>query len=183
MREYGQQRGLVRQSATPGLPEHHALHAAENGSERHAERQQQDRRRPGLLAHGGDENQELAREHAERRHAENRQRAEDERHRDGEPLDGRHDGRGPADLVEAIQGEVAAVAGDDMLSLRRNDVPLPGFPSGPQVLFTNGDRLAGTVRDRFGRLAKNTILAYIDKCLHSAQQIDRKTYGGTSHNR
>lgn len=33
------------------------------------------------------------------------------------------------------------------------------------------------VRDRFGRLAKNTILAYIDKCLRSPVQIDRKTYG------
>ncbi|GAB4566708.1 MAG: hypothetical protein Tsb0020_18640 [Haliangiales bacterium] len=33
------------------------------------------------------------------------------------------------------------------------------------------------VRDRFGRLAKNTILTYIDKCLHSPVQIDRKTYG------
>jgi hypothetical protein len=33
------------------------------------------------------------------------------------------------------------------------------------------------VRDRFGRLAKNTILAYIEKCLRSENQIDRKTYG------
>jgi hypothetical protein len=33
------------------------------------------------------------------------------------------------------------------------------------------------VRDRFGRLAKNTILSYIEKCLHSPSQIDRKTYG------
>jgi hypothetical protein len=33
------------------------------------------------------------------------------------------------------------------------------------------------VRDRFGRLAKNTILSYLDKCLHSPDQIDRKTYG------
>lgn len=33
------------------------------------------------------------------------------------------------------------------------------------------------VRDRFGRLAKNTILSYIEKCLHSPIQIDRKTYG------
>jgi hypothetical protein len=33
------------------------------------------------------------------------------------------------------------------------------------------------VRDRFGRLAKNTILAYIEKCIHSPSQIDRKTYG------
>jgi hypothetical protein len=33
------------------------------------------------------------------------------------------------------------------------------------------------VRDRFGRLAKNTILAYIEKCLSSGNQIDRKAYG------
>jgi hypothetical protein len=38
-------------------------------------------------------------------------------------------------------------------------------------------QFAIAVRDRFGRLAKNTILAYINKCLTSAQQIDRKTYG------
>ena len=38
-------------------------------------------------------------------------------------------------------------------------------------------QFAVAVRDRFGRLAKNTILAYIDKCLHSPVQIDRKTYG------
>lgn len=36
---------------------------------------------------------------------------------------------------------------------------------------------AVAVRDRFGRLAKNTILAYIDKCLTAPDQIDRKTYG------
>jgi hypothetical protein len=39
------------------------------------------------------------------------------------------------------------------------------------------EMFAIAVRDRFGRLAKNTILAYIDKCLHSPNQIDRKTYG------
>jgi hypothetical protein len=33
------------------------------------------------------------------------------------------------------------------------------------------------VRDRFGRLAKNTMLSYIDKCISSPMQIDRKTYG------
>ncbi len=33
------------------------------------------------------------------------------------------------------------------------------------------------VRDRFGRLAKNTVLTYIDKCITSPNQIDRKTYG------
>ncbi len=38
-------------------------------------------------------------------------------------------------------------------------------------------QFAIAVRDRFGRLAKNTILSYIDKCLHSPVQIDRKAYG------
>ncbi|MBI4508821.1 MAG: hypothetical protein HY698_04240 [Deltaproteobacteria bacterium] len=38
-------------------------------------------------------------------------------------------------------------------------------------------QFAVAVRDRFGRLAKDTILAYISKCLNSEQQIDRKTYG------
>ncbi len=36
---------------------------------------------------------------------------------------------------------------------------------------------AVAVRDRFGRLDKATVLRYIDKCLHSPQQIDRKVYG------
>ena len=39
------------------------------------------------------------------------------------------------------------------------------------------DVFAVAVRDRFGRLSKNTILSYIDKCIHSPNQIDRKTYG------
>ena len=38
-------------------------------------------------------------------------------------------------------------------------------------------QFAVAVRDRFGRLAKNTILSYINKCLTSPTQIDRKTYG------
>jgi hypothetical protein len=36
---------------------------------------------------------------------------------------------------------------------------------------------AVSVRDRFGRLDKATVLRYIDKCLHSPNQIDRKIYG------
>ena len=40
------------------------------------ERDQQERRRPGLLAHGGGDDQELAGEDAERRHAQDGQRAE-----------------------------------------------------------------------------------------------------------
>ncbi|MCS6914661.1 MAG: hypothetical protein RMK29_10335 [Myxococcales bacterium] len=39
------------------------------------------------------------------------------------------------------------------------------------------DRLAIAVRDRFGRLDKLTVLRCIDKCLRSADQIDRKTHG------
>ena len=38
-------------------------------------------------------------------------------------------------------------------------------------------QFAIAVRDRFGRLAKNTILSYIEKCIHAPDQIDRKTYG------
>jgi hypothetical protein len=38
-------------------------------------------------------------------------------------------------------------------------------------------QFAVAVRDRFGRLAKNTILSYINKCLSATNQIDRKTYG------
>jgi hypothetical protein len=34
-----------------------------------------------------------------------------------------------------------------------------------------------SVRDRFGRLDKATILRYLDKCLRSGNQIDRKVYG------
>jgi hypothetical protein len=37
------------------------------------------------------------------------------------------------------------VAGPDLLSLRRTDARLPAFPTDAQVMFTNGDRLAGTV--------------------------------------
>ncbi|MCP4444618.1 MAG: hypothetical protein GY811_04635 [Myxococcales bacterium] len=38
-------------------------------------------------------------------------------------------------------------------------------------------QFAIAVRDRYGRLAKNTIIAYINKCQTSGNQIDRKTYG------
>lgn len=38
-------------------------------------------------------------------------------------------------------------------------------------------QFAIAVRDRYGRLAKNTIIAYIHKCLSAPIQIDRKTYG------
>ena len=51
-------------------------------------------------------------------------------------------------------------------------------PRPVSIRYAATDELfAVAVRDRFGRLAKNTILAYIEKCIHSPNQIDRKTYG------
>lgn len=39
------------------------------------------------------------------------------------------------------------------------------------------DQFAVAVRDRFGTLDKATILRFIDKCIRSPNQIDRKVYG------
>jgi hypothetical protein len=51
-------------------------------------------------------------------------------------------------------------------------------PRPVSIRYASTDQMfAIAVRDRFGRLAKNTILSYIDKCIHSPNQIDRKTYG------
>jgi hypothetical protein len=41
----------------------------------------------------------------------------------------------------------------------------------------DGDRFAISVRDAFGSLRKETILQYLDKCLHASEQIDRKAGG------
>lgn len=41
----------------------------------------------------------------------------------------------------------------------------------------DGKRFAIAVRDAFGRLERATVLRYLHKCLHSEQQIDRKTGG------
>jgi hypothetical protein len=51
-------------------------------------------------------------------------------------------------------------------------------PRPVSIRYAATDQLfAVAVRDRFGRLAKNTILSYIEKCIQSPNQIDRKTYG------
>ena len=43
-------------------------------------------------------------------------------------------------------------------------------------------QFAVAIRDRFGRLANNTNLSYVNKCLTQPTQIDRKTYGaGLGH--
>ena len=41
----------------------------------------------------------------------------------------------------------------------------------------DGDRFVVSVRDGFGTLRKETVLHYLDKCLHAAEQIDRKAGG------
>jgi hypothetical protein len=61
----------------------------------------------------------------------------------------------------AIVGDARArVEGGELISLRRADVPLPASPPGPQVIFTNGDRLPGTVGKLTGtRLAFTSSVA------------------------
>jgi hypothetical protein len=41
----------------------------------------------------------------------------------------------------------------------------------------DGERFAVSVRDSFGMLGKDVIVKYLEKCLRSSQQIDRKTGG------
>lgn len=42
----------------------------------------------------------------------------------------------------------------------------------------DGTRFFIAVRDAFGRLERETVLRYLDKCLHSEQQIDKPREGG-----
>jgi len=41
----------------------------------------------------------------------------------------------------------------------------------------NGETFTVSVRDSFGTLTRGTVLRYLHKCLHSEQQVDRKTGG------
>ncbi|HEU5058601.1 MAG TPA: hypothetical protein VFU21_18840 [Kofleriaceae bacterium] len=41
----------------------------------------------------------------------------------------------------------------------------------------DGQRFAVAVRDRFGRFERSVLVRYLDKCLHSAEQIDKKVGG------
>jgi hypothetical protein len=38
-------------------------------------------------------------------------------------------------------------------------------------------QFAIAVRDRFGRLAKSTVISYLKRCLAAPDQLDRKSYG------
>ena len=60
---------------------------------------------------------------------------------------------------------------------RRAASPVTAGDPGNSGFGSTEGGFAVSVRDRFGRLDKSTILRYIDKCLHSSAQIDRKTYG------
>src|SRR6185503_19041895 len=83
MQEHRDQRRRMRQSRHFRLAKYHRLHFAEDRGESHAERYQQDRRRPRLLAHRGSKDNELAREHTERRDAEDGDRAQHQAPADG----------------------------------------------------------------------------------------------------
>lgn len=67
----------------------------------------------------------------------------------------------------SIFAEVETKARLDRLSPRPVSIRYAATDSG----------FAVSVRDRFGRLDKGTVLRYIHKCLHSGEQIDRKVYG------
>src|SRR5260370_1180498 len=64
------------------------------------------------------------------------------------------DGRSFLGKMEAMQKDWSvtlagekpgAIAGVDLISLRRADTKLPAFPVGPHIIFANGDRVAGEV--------------------------------------
>src|SRR6266404_6799340 len=64
------------------------------------------------------------------------------------------DGRSFKGKIEAIQKDWSltlagekpgAIAGADLISMRRADTRLPAFPVGPHIVFANGDRVAGDV--------------------------------------
>ena len=78
MHEHRHERWLVRERLDVGVAEHHRLHAAEHRGECDAEGEQQEGRGPRVLAHGGGEDEEFAREHAEGRHAQDGQSADHE---------------------------------------------------------------------------------------------------------
>src|ERR1700684_804171 len=71
VRKYGHERGWMWQTLGRRVSKDHRLHTTEDRRKHHAERQQQNGRCPGLLFHGGRQNEEFTREHAKRGRAEN----------------------------------------------------------------------------------------------------------------
>lgn len=65
---------------------------------------------------------------------------------------GAGDKRPVGQLVKLSQDFVASVVGrdgqstvNDILSLRRTDIPVPSFPTGPHLITAGGDRIAGSL--------------------------------------
>src|ERR1017187_4820665 len=98
MHEDGHQCWRVRQGLSVAIAEDHRLHAAEDGGECDAERDQEEWSGPGMFAHGGGEDEEFAGEDAEGRHAEDREGAENE-----SPADGRAGAEQAADAVHLLR--------------------------------------------------------------------------------
>lgn len=63
---------------------------------------------------------------------------------------------------------------------RRAPGQRPALPRDKRAVIAfgcDGHRFAVSVRDQFGLFERRTLVRYLDKCLHSAQQIDRKPGG------
>jgi hypothetical protein len=79
---------------------------------------------------------------------------------DGGPITGLLLGLSLDWSVEVGGPSSGRVKGGDLISLRRADLPLPPPSTGPQVIFTNGDRLPGQVLDLAQeRLGLRTLIA------------------------
>jgi hypothetical protein len=65
---------------------------------------------------------------------------------------------------------VAGPRGKKRAALKGNDRALIEYGC-------DGQRFAVAVRDRFGRFERSVLVRYLDKCLHSAEQIDKKVGG------
>lgn len=68
--------------------------------------------------------------------------------------------------IRLDDGKAQLIAGKDLISLRRDQERLPAPPTGPQVIFANGDRLPGkALRLADERLLVATPLAAVDVAL------------------
>lgn len=72
--------------------------------------------------------------------------------------------------VDASGKPLAADPGKKRTALKGNDRAIIEYGC-------DGHRFAVAVRDRFGRFERSVLVRYLDKCLHSAEQIDKKVGG------
>ena len=83
MHKHRNQRWWVGQRFQSGVTKHHRQHTHQHRREGDPERQKQEWRGPGLLAHSGGQNQKFAGKHAKRWHARNRHHAQHQTPADG----------------------------------------------------------------------------------------------------